>query len=115
MPLFTYHNQNVTASSTFRPLQDRAWQYRRLPFNALVEAAWIATEIGFLMTFYSGTDALAEEQPVGAGGTDGVFPDMDKPMVEDLAATFDELKMVVRETQASGTGDFMMWIRVTQV
>lgn len=115
MPLFQFHNQNVTASSTIRPLSDNAWQYRRLPFAALVEAAVIADEIGFLLTFYSGTDTLAEEQPLSAGGTDGVMPRFDQPQLEDLAAPFDELKMIIRETQATGTGDVMGWVRLTQL
>lgn len=115
MPLFTFHDQNIGANATTRPMQDDGWQYRRLPFPALVEFAIIATAIGLVYTFYSGTDTLAEEQPVGAGGTDGVFPDFDKPQLEDIADEFDELKLIIRETAGAATNDAMGWVRVTEV
>lgn len=115
MPLFQFHDQNIAANATTRPLQDDAWQYRRLPFAALVEMAIIATAIGLVYTFYSGTDTLAQEQPVGAGGTDGVMPDFDKPMHEDLAAPFDELSLIIRETGGVATNDAMGWVRITQL
>ena len=113
MPFFSFHEQNVTASSTVEPLT--GWQYERLPFPALVEIALIADEIGFVATITSGSDTLGEEAPVSAGGTDGVLPDQDKPQYEDVAAAGDKLKIKVRETQASGTGDLMGWVRVTRL
>jgi hypothetical protein len=115
MPTFTFHDQNIAANATTRPLQDDAWQYRRLPFPAFVEMSIIATAIGLVYTFYSGTDTLAQEQVVSAGGTDGVLPDLDKPLHEDLAATFDELTLIIRETAGAATNDAMGWVRVTQV
>lgn len=115
MPIFHFHNQNIAANATVRPLQDNAWQYRRLPYPAFIEAAWVADAIGLVVTFYSGTDALAEEQPVNAGGTDGVFPPYDQPMAEDVAAAFDELKLIFRETAGVATTDLMGWIRLTQL
>lgn len=115
MPWFPFHNQDIAANATVRPLQDNSWQYRRLPWPAFVEAAWIATAIGLVCTFYSGTDTLAEEAPVSAGGTDGVLPDQDKAMVEDVAEAFDELKLAFRETAGAATNDLMGWVRVTQL
>lgn len=115
MPLFQFHDQNIAANATTRPMQDDNWQYRRLPFAAFVEAAWIATAIGLVATFYSGTDTLVQEQPVSAGGTDGVMPDFDKPLVEDDAAPFDELSLIIRETAGVATNDCMGWVRITQV
>lgn len=115
MPLFTFHDQNIGANATTRPLSDDAWQYRRLPFHALVEFAVVATAIGLVYSFFSGTDTLAQEAPMPAGGTDGVMPDFDKPMGEDLAAPFDELSLVIRETAGAATNDAMGWVRVTRV
>ncbi len=115
MPLFVFHDQNIGANATTRPMQDDAWQYRRLPFAAMVEAAIIATAIGLVYTFYSGTDTLAQEQPVPAGGTDGVPPDFDKAMLEDIADPFDELSLIIRETAGAATNDAMGWVRITQV
>lgn len=115
MPLFQFHDQNIAANATTRPMQDDGWQYRRLPWAAFVEFAVIATAIGLVYTFYSGTDTIAEEQPVSAGGTDGVMPDMDKPMGEDMAQPFDELKLIIRETAGAATNDAMGWVRVTRL
>lgn len=113
MPFFPFHTQNVAAGGTYEPLT--GWQYERLPWPALVEVAFISDEIGFQATVYSGSDTLAEESPVSAGGTDGVLPDQDKPMLEDIAAAGDKLKIRFRETQASGTGDLMGWVRITRL
>lgn len=113
MPLFTFHEQNVAAGGTYEPLT--GWQYERLPFPALVELAYESDELGFRVTVTSGSDTLAEEQPVSGGGTDGVLPAFDQPMLEDIAAAGDKIKIRFRETQASGTGDIMGWVRITQI
>lgn len=113
MPLFTFHEQNVASGGTYEPLT--GWQYERLPFPALVEIAYESNEAGFQATVTSGSDTLAEEQPVSGGGTDGTLPAFDQPMLEDIAAAGDKLKIRFRETQASGTGDLMGWVRITQI
>lgn len=113
MPLLTIHEQDLAALSTFEPLT--GWQYERLPFPALVEIAQVADAIGLVATIFSGSDTLAEEQPISAGGTDGVLPDFDKPQLEDLAAMGDKLKIRIRETANVATTDYMGWVRVTQI
>lgn len=113
MPFFAFHSQNIAANATVTPLT--GWQYERLPWPALVEIAYIATAIGLVATVYSGSDTLAEESPVSAGGTDGVLPDQDKPMLEDIAAAGDKIKISVRETAGAATNDLMGWVRVTRL
>lgn len=113
MPLFTFHEQNLAANSTYEPLT--GWQYERLPFPALVEIAYLADAIGIVANVTSGSDTLAEEQPVSGGGTDGTLPDFDKPMLEDLAAAGDKLKIRFRETAGAATTDIMGWVRITQI
>lgn len=113
MPLFTFHEQNIAANGTFQPLT--GWQYERLPFPALVEMAFVANATGMVATVTSGSDTLAEEQPVSGGGTDGTLPDFDKPQLEDIAAAGDKLKIRFRETAGVATTDLMGWVRVTQL
>ena len=114
MPMLKFYRQNLASGATYRPLD--GWQYEYLPFPALVEIAVIASAIGSAnMTITSGSDTLAEDQVVGGGGTDGVYPDNDKPDMEDLAAAGDRLKISIRETAAAGTVDIMGWIRITRL
>ncbi len=113
MPLFTFHEQNIAANATYEPLT--GWQYEYLPFPALVEVAYVASAIGMVVSVSSGADQLAEEQPVSGGGTDGTLPDFDQPMLEDIAAAGDRLKIRFRETAGAATTDVMGWVRVTQL
>lgn len=113
MPLFTWDKANVASGGTYEPLS--GWQYERLPFPAVVEIAHDSNEQGFLVTVTSGSDTLAEEQPISGGGTTGTLPRFDVTMLEDVAAAGDKIKIRYRETQASGTGDIMGWIRITQI
>ena len=114
MPMLQFYQQNLGSGATYRPLD--GWQYEYLPFPALVEIAIIASAASSAnVTVTSGSDTLAENQPIGGGGTDGVYPDADKPIMEDIAAAGDRLKILVTETAAAGTVDIMGWIRITRL
>jgi len=114
MPMLKFYQQNLGSGETWLPLQ--GWQYEYLPFPALVEIAVVASAINSAnMTITSGSDTLAEDQVIGGGGTDGVYPDNDKPDMEDIAAAGDRLKIAIRETAAAGTVDIMGWIRITRL
>jgi len=113
MPLFTFSSADIAANGTFEPLT--GWQFERLPFPALVEIALIVNAVGVVVTVTSGSDTLAEEQPVSSGGTDGVLPDFDKPSLEDIAAAGDKIKIRFRETAGTATTNAMGWVRVTQL
>ena len=112
MPLFTFV-EAIAANGTVEPLT--GWQFERLPFPALVEMAFQANAVGVVANVTSGSDTLAEEQPVGGGGTDGTLPAFDQPMLEDIAAAGDKLKIRFRETAGTATTDLMGWVRVTQL
>lgn len=114
MPMLKFYQQNLGSGETYLPLQ--GWQYEYLPWPALVEIAVVASAINSAnMTVTSGSDTLAEDQVVGGGGTDGVYPDNDKPDMEDIAQAGDRLKINIRETAAAGTVDIMGWVRITRL
>lgn len=111
MSLFSF-KQALTANGTYQPLT--GWQYEYLPFPALVEIAYHATDANVVATVTSGSDTLAEESPVQGGATAGTLPDFDKPCLQDIAAAGDRLKIRFRET-AGGTPTAQGWIRLTQL
>lgn len=103
----------LTANGTYEPLN--GWQYEYMPFPAYVEIAYVASAAAQVVaTVSSGSDTLAEESPVSGGGTAGVLPDSDKPLLEDYAAPGDRLKIRFREiTGATPTVDG--WVRLTRL
>lgn len=110
MAFFTFTN-TAAGAATFNPLT--GWQFEYLPFPALVEIAFNSTITGDTVVVTSGSDSLMEAgSPVPAGGTAGVIPDTDKPLLEDLAAAGDRLKIAFTHSAA---GSITGWIRVTQV
>ena len=118
MAFLQFYEQNVAAGATYEPLT--GWNHERLPASPtgrwLVEISYIADAISSAnVTVTSGSDTLAEDQIVSGGGTDGVIPDLDKPLLVDEALAGDKLKIRFRETAAAGTVDIMGWIRVTPV
>ena len=113
MPFFSFYEPDVAIGATYQPLV--GWQYERLPFPALVEIAYEADAVGIVVNVSSGSDTLAEEQPVSGGGTDGTLPDSDKPLLEDIAAAGDKIKIRFRETGGVATTDIMGWVRLTQI
>lgn len=114
MPMLQFYQQNLGSGATYLPLQ--GWTYEYLPWPALVELAVVASAINSAnMTVTSGSDTLAEDQVIGGGGTDGVYPAFDQPQLEDIAAAGDRLKINIRETAGAGTVDIMGWIRITRL
>lgn len=111
MPTLAF-SQALTANGTYEPLS--GWQYEYSPFPALVEIAYNSTDANVRATVTTGSDTLAEEQFCPGGGTAGTLPDQDKPVLEDLVAAGDRLKIRFRET-AGGTPTVNGWIRITRV
>lgn len=110
MAFFTFTN-TAAGAATYEPLT--GWQYEYLPFPALVEIAFSSTIAGDTAVVTSGSDTLMESgSPVPAGGTAGVIPDTDKPLLEDLAAAGDRLKI---RFSHSAAGSITGWIRVTRL
>ncbi len=100
------------ANGVHNPLE--GWQYEYLPFPALVEIAYVSTDVNVVATITSGSDTLVEDSPVPGGGTIGIPPAADLPMLQDIAAAGDRLKVRFRET-AGGTPSIAGWIRLTQL
>lgn len=72
MPHFAY-SQALTANQVgFDPLT--SWQYRYLPYRAVLQLYVRATTTGVKLTAYSGSQTIAQRQPVQGGGTAGVTP-----------------------------------------
>ncbi len=112
MGAFFTFSAALTANGTLEPLV--GWQYEYLPYPALVEIATHAADANVVQTITSGSDTLVEESPCPGGATAGTLPDSDKPLVEDIAAAGDRLKIRFRET-AGGTPVAQGWIRLTQL
>lgn len=71
MPTFRYRD-SLAANATGDPLRD--WQYRYLPYAAVVEHLSDATTKDVVKTVTSGSETIVEESPVQGGGVDGVTP-----------------------------------------
>lgn len=98
MPSLTW-SQSVAAGATFNPLD--GWQYEYLPYGAILNILHRATAVGMVVTITSGSDTLAEEGPVPAGGTAGVIPSaFNVPTITDEAAAGDRLKIRYRNPTA---------------
>ena len=78
------------------------WQYQYLPWPARLKLLVRATAATLLVTVTSGSETIAEESPVQAGGTAGVTPaELNTPPVVWDAAAGDFIKVKVRSTDAS--------------
>lgn len=71
MPTFRY-TDSLAANGVGDPLRD--WQYRYLPYAAIVEHLSDCTTNDVVKTVTSGSETIVEESPVQAGGVDGVTP-----------------------------------------
>lgn len=113
MPSRNFYNGNIAANATVEPLT--GWQYEYLPFPALVEIGMRhdGAANSLVATVSSGSDALMEESPVNAGGTDGVFPNDEELDLVDEAMAGDRLKIRARETGGVATTDLMTRVKLT--
>lgn len=64
--------QSIAAGATFDPLD--TWNFQYAPTAGIISILQNATAVGLLATITSGSDQLAQESPVPAGGTSGVIP-----------------------------------------
>lgn len=98
MPSFTF-SAAVAAGATYDPLEN--WNYRYLPYPALVEVIDNASAVGVTVVRTLGSDQVQQESPLTAGGTAGVIPNRlsVEPVVEKANAS-DLVKMFYRNTSA---------------
>lgn len=96
MPTFRY-TDILAANGTGDPLRD--WQYRYLPYPALVEHLSDATTANVVKTITSGSETIVEESPIQAAGVAGVTPSPLNTSPDSwMGAAGDLLKIRNRET-----------------
>jgi hypothetical protein len=89
----------VLTGAVDTPIGALSWQYEYLPWPAHCFLMQRTTAVGFNMTVYSGSETIAEEQPIQSGGTAGVTPSPLNTMpLEWVAAAGDRLKINNRNT-----------------
>lgn len=83
-----------------------AWQYQYVPRAGKVNICLRSTTATSVFTFTAGSETLAERQPIPAGGTAGVTPTpFNSPVIEELVAGGDRLKLFLQDTGAGCTVD----------
>lgn len=98
MPMLTW-SASVAAGATFTPLDAADWQYKYLPYAAIVEAIHQATAVGMVVTITFGSDTIQQESPVSAGGTAGQIPSrFTREPITEKALQGDLLKITYRNT-----------------
>jgi hypothetical protein len=67
---------SVAAAGNFTPIQSSVppWQYEFLPWHAEVILMQRATAVGVNETVFTGSETIAQVQPIQAGGTAGNTP-----------------------------------------
>lgn len=92
MPLVK-KTQQIAAGASFNVMQDSI--YETLPFPAVVRFASAGSAVGLVESISSGSDILAESQPV-AVGTINVFPKYpDDFVLTDVAGRGERIKHLV--------------------
>lgn len=94
MPTLPF-TSSIAAGATFDPLETSNFQYSARA--GILKINHNATAVGLLATITSGTDQLAQESPVPAGGTSGVIPsDFTVPPLIDKVGKGDRLSIRYR-------------------
>lgn len=85
-----------------------AWQYQYVPRSGKLNICLRSTTATSKFTLSSGSDTLAEQQPVPAGGTAGQTPTpFNSPVIEELVAAGDRLKLLLVDTGAATVDGFI--------
>lgn len=101
-PTFRF-SEAFTANEVKRPLSEKGWIYRRLPFPAAIAIAVNNTDANVTMELVIGSDqVVAAGTPVPAGGTAGVFPNQEADFDMFMGAQGDEINLTLTE-EAGGT------------
>lgn len=92
---------SVAAGATLDPIDAAGWQYRYLPYPAVIELIDDATAVGMVRGVTFGSDTIVQESPLSAGGTAGVIPSrFAREPVTEKAVQGDLLRVVYRNTTA---------------
>lgn len=94
-------SQSIAAGATFDPLDAGGWQYRYLPYAAILEVIHQATAVGVVVTITFGSDTIQQESPLSAGGTAGQIPSrFAREPITEKGMQGDLLRVVYRNTTA---------------
>lgn len=79
---------------------------------ARVTMAIVADAVGVELEIYSGTRQIVPRSQVPAGGTVGVFPNLNEQAFSFFAAAGEKLRVILRETANVATTDVMATVDV---
>jgi hypothetical protein len=85
-----------------------SWQYQYIPMGGIINVCVRSTTATAKMTLSSGSETLAEQQPIPAGGTAGQTPTpFNSPVLTERVAAGDRLKLLLVDTAASTVDGFV--------
>lgn len=103
MPRLTF-SQALGAGGTADVVS--SWQYQYIPFGGIINVCVRSTVATDVMTLTSGSETLAERQPIPAGGTAGQTPTpFNSPVITERVAAGDRLKLFLQNTGLASTVD----------
>jgi len=101
-PTFRF-SEAFAANEVKRPLSEKGWIYRRLPWPAVIAIAINNTDANVTQELVIGSDQVVPSgTPVASGGTAGVFPNQEADFDIYTGAAGDEINLILTET-AGGT------------
>lgn len=120
MPNAFLIQENIPANATRDILEDNTTpgQPSRLRFvrrPSRVTFAIVATATGTVFNVLSGDREVVAQSAVEAGGTLGVFPNMNEKGQVFFAAAGEQLQFIVRETSGVATTDVMLALSVEPI
>lgn len=84
------------------------WQYQYIPRAGVLNICVRSTTSTSKYTLSAGSDSLAEQQPVPAGGTAGQTPTpFNSPVLSENVAAGDRLKLLLVDTGAATVDGFV--------
>lgn len=85
-----------------------SWQYQYIPAGGLLNVCVRSTTSTSKYTLSTGSETLAEQQPVPAGGTAGQTPTpFNSPVLSERVAAGDRLKLLLVDTGAATVDGFV--------
>jgi len=88
---------------------------RFIQFASQVTVAIEASAVGIQLNITSGGRTIVERSTLGAGGTTGVFPNVNEQAFQFLAAAGDKLRMPVTEIAGVATTDVMATVDIEPI
>jgi len=110
--------QNIGASSVNDLMTDADTgeaQTRFVGRPSKITFAIEASAVGCELEIYSGSRTIVARSTLDAGGTDGVFPNLNEKTIQWFAAAGEKQRIIVRETAAAGNQDLMGVISVDPI